>query len=89
MPRQKSQPQFTATVCFDVKTRLALGFRIGTEPPSVRSAALALQQALAWDDWGCPTEISIEADSHFLSTSMLLALADLDNGGAGEPDQES
>jgi hypothetical protein len=88
MPRQKSQPQFTATVCFDVKTRLVLGFRIGTEPPSVRSAALVLQKALAKDNWGCPTEIRIETNSHFLSTSMLQALADLNNGGAGEPDQE-
>jgi hypothetical protein len=87
MPQNASRPQLT--MCIDVATRMPIGHHVSFGPPSIHTALLALQQALAWDDWGCPTEISIEADSHFLSTPMLQRLAELDNGGADEPDQES
>jgi hypothetical protein len=86
MPQHIAHSRFTMTACIDVETRTVLGYRVGTEPPGVGSALLALQHALPRESWGCPTGILID---HFQSTPMLQALSELGNGVAGKSDSES
>ncbi|UFW48189.1 MULTISPECIES: hypothetical protein [Bradyrhizobium] len=91
MSQHLSRPQ--STVAIDAETRMILGHHIDFEPPGIRTALLAMQQAIQnadpWYGWGRPAEILIDRSGELQSASLRQALSRLENDTTPKTDPQS